>query len=197
MARAEIHQLADLSGKRINGGPEGSGSRSTWDGIQAALGWTQAQAPRIVDMSTDEIGDALCSGSIDAALLVLGHPSPRIRAMLDSCGLHLLAVDGPAIDKLVAARPYFTKGRIPGAQYGLSTDVASFGVVAILLTTANMDSRVVAEFAKSLTTQIDTLKKKHPGAGKSDGSAAGATPGPASSCRRPILRGTRGAKITS
>jgi TRAP transporter TAXI family solute receptor len=162
VARAEIHQLADLSGKRINVGPEGSGSRSTWDGIQAALGWTQAQAPRIVDMSTDEIGDALCSGSIDAALLVLGHPSPRIRAMLDSCGLHLLAVDGPAIDKLVAARPYFTKGRIPGAQYGLSTDVASFGVVAILMTTTNMDSRVVAEFAKSLTAQIDTLKKKHP-----------------------------------
>jgi uncharacterized protein len=61
VARAEIHQLADLSGKRINGGPEGSGSRSSWDGIQAALGWTQAQAPRIVDMSTDEIGDALCS----------------------------------------------------------------------------------------------------------------------------------------
>ena len=129
---------------------------------QDFYGWTQEQAPRIVDMSTDEIGGALCSGSIDAALLVLGHPSPRIRAMLDSCGLHLLAVDGPAIDKLVAARPYFTKGRIPGAQYGLSTDVASFGVVAILMTTTNMDSRVVAEFAKSLTAQIDTLKKKHP-----------------------------------
>jgi uncharacterized protein len=79
--------------------------------------------------------------------------------MLDSCAPHLLAVDGPAIDKLVAARPYFTKGRIPGAQYGLSTDVASFGVVAILMTTASMDSRVVAEFANSLTTQIDTLKK--------------------------------------
>jgi TRAP-type uncharacterized transport system substrate-binding protein len=30
------------------------------------------------------------------------------------------------------------------------------------MTTANMDSRVVAEFAKSLTTQIDTTKKKHP-----------------------------------
>ena len=112
VARPEIRQLADLSSKRINVGPEGSGSRSTWEGIQAALGWTQVQAPRIVDMSTDEIGSALCSGSIDAALLVLGHPSPRIRAMLDGCALNLLAVDGPAIDTLVAAKPYFTKGRI-------------------------------------------------------------------------------------
>jgi TRAP transporter TAXI family solute receptor len=92
VARPEIHQLSDLSGKRINVGPEGSGSRSTWDNIQTALGWTPAQTPRIVDMSIDQIGAALCSGSIDAALLVLGHPSPRIRAMLDACALNLLAV---------------------------------------------------------------------------------------------------------
>jgi uncharacterized protein len=162
VARPEIQQLPDLSGKRINVGPDGSGSRQTWDGIQAALGWTPAQAPRIVEMSTDEIGGALCSGSIDAALLVLGHPSPRIRAMLDACALNLLAVDGSAVDRLVAAKPYFTKGQIPGAQYGLSADVPSFGVTAILMTTASMDSRVVAEFAKSLTGQIDALKKRHP-----------------------------------
>jgi TRAP transporter TAXI family solute receptor len=160
VARPEIHQLADLRGKRINVGPEGSGSRSTWDGIQAALGWTQAQAPKIVDMSTDEVGGALCSGSIDAALLVLGHPSPRIRAMLEGCALNLLAVDGSAVDGLVAARPYFTQGQIAGGQYGLSADVPSFGVTAILMTTASMDSRVVAEFAKSLTSQIDALKKR-------------------------------------
>jgi len=162
VARPEIHQLSDLSGKRINVGPEGSGSRQTWDNIQTALGWTQDQAPRIVDMSTDEIGGALCSGSIDAALLVLGHPSPRIRAMLDACALNLLAVDGSVVDGLVAAKPYFTKGKIPGAQYGLSADVPSFGVTAILMTTASMDSRVVAEFAKSLTSQIDALKNRLP-----------------------------------
>jgi uncharacterized protein len=162
VARPEIHQLSDLSGKRINVGPEGSGSRQTWDGIETALGWTAAQAPRIVDMSTDEIGGALCSGSIDAALLVLGHPSPRIRAMVETCALNLVAVEGPAIDTLVAAKPYFTKGKIAGGQYGSSGDVPSFGVTAILMTTASMDSRVVAEFAKSLTSQIDTLKKRHP-----------------------------------
>jgi uncharacterized protein len=111
---------------------------------------------------TDEVGGALCSGSIDAALLVLGHPSPRIRAMLEGCALNLLAVDGSAVDGLVAARPYFTQGQIAGGQYGLSADVPSFGVTAILMTTASMDSRVVAEFAKSLTSQIDALKKRRP-----------------------------------
>jgi uncharacterized protein len=162
VARPEIHQLADLRGKRINVGPVGSGSRSTWEGIQGTLGWTPAQAPRIVDMPLDAIGSALCSGSIDAALLVLGHPSERIRAMLSGCALNLVAVDGPAIDAFVAARPYFTKGRITGGLYGSSADVPSFGVTAILMTTATMDSRVVSEFAKSLATQIETLKRENP-----------------------------------
>jgi TRAP transporter TAXI family solute receptor len=162
VARPEIHQLADLSGKRINIGPEGSGSRLTWDGIQGSLGWTQAQAPRIVDMPIDAIGSALCSGSIDAVLLVLGHPSERIRAMLGGCALNLVAAEGPAIDAFVAARPYFAKGRIQGALYGLGADVPSFGVTAILMTTASMDSRVVSDFAKSLAAQIDTLRRKHP-----------------------------------
>ena len=162
VARPDFHQLADLSGKRINVGPEGSGSRLTWEGIQGALGWNQDQAPRIVDMPGDAIGHALCSGSIDAALLVLGHPSARILDMLDGCALNLVAVEGPAIDAFVAARPYFTKARIPGALYRLGADVPSFGVTAILMTTANMDSRVVAEFAKSLAARIDALKTKHP-----------------------------------
>jgi uncharacterized protein len=83
--------------------------------------------------------------------------------MLDACALNLLAVDGSAVDGLVAAKPYFTKGKIPGGQYGLSADVPSFGVTTILMTTASMDSRVVAEFAKSLTSQIDALKKRLPG----------------------------------
>jgi uncharacterized protein len=162
IARPEIHQLADLSGKRINVGPEGSGSRLTWDGIQGALGWTPAQAPKIIDMPIDAIGAALCSGSIDAALLVVGHPSGRIGAILGGCALTLLPVEGPAIDAFVAARPYFTKGRISDAHYELSADVPTFGVTALLMTTADMDSRVVAEFARSLTAQIDTLKRKHP-----------------------------------
>ena len=82
--------------------------------------------------------------------------------MLEACALNLVAVEGPAIDTLVVAKPYFTKGRIASGPYGLSADVPSFGVTAILMTTASMDSRVVAEFAKSLTSQIDALKKGPP-----------------------------------
>ena len=119
--------------------------------------------------------------------------------MLDACALNLLAVDGSAVDRLVAAKPYFTKGQIPGAQYGLSADVPSFGVTAILMTAASMDSRVVAEFAKSLTSQIDALKKRHPGARKPEQSSdpAGQTSSSPSSRRGPGQWGAWGGEIAA
>jgi TRAP transporter TAXI family solute receptor len=127
-----------------------------------ALGWNDGQTPRTLDMPVDAIGSALCKGSIDASLLVLGHPSGKIRGLLAGCALHLVPVDGPAIDSLIAAAPCLKKGAIPANAYGLPADVPSFGVSAILMTTADMDSRAVSDFASSLGTEIKALKDKSP-----------------------------------
>ena len=162
VARPGIHKLADLAGKRINVGPEGSGARLTWDAIGEAIGWYDKEAPRVVDMPADAIGSALCSGAVDAALLVVGHPSNRVSALLARCNLSLVAIEGPAIDSLVASAPYWRKGRIRGDLYGAVGDTPSFGVSAVLMTTANMDDRVVAAFAQALVKQIEALKSEHP-----------------------------------
>jgi uncharacterized protein len=162
VARAGIHNLADLAGQRINVGPEGSGTRHTWEAIRQAIGWKDRRAPQIVDMPADAIGSALCSGSIDADLLVVGHPSPNVIALLARCSLNLVAVAGQAIDSLVAGTPYLRKGRIQGGSYGLAGDTPSFGVSAVLMTTANTDVRAVAAFAQELVEQIETLKSEHP-----------------------------------
>jgi uncharacterized protein len=162
VARSGIHKLADLADKRINVGPEGSGARLTWDAIGDAIGWYDTQAPRVVDMPADAIGSALCSGAIDAALLVVGHPSHTVSALLARCGLNLVAIEGPAIDSLVASAPYWRKGMIRGDLYGAVGDTPSFGVSAVLMTTAGMDDRAVAAFAQVLVKQIETLKSEHP-----------------------------------
>src|ERR1700728_1417275 len=65
-----------------------------------------------------------------------------------------------AIDALGAAAPYLKKSPIPANAYGLPSDVPSFGVNAILMTTADMDARAVSDFASSLGTEIKTLQNK-------------------------------------
>jgi uncharacterized protein len=162
VARPEIHDLGDLAGKRVVAGPAGSGSRATWEAIVKAFGWKEGENPQTVDMPADAIANGLCKGSVDASLLVLGHPSGKIRDLLAGCALNLIPVDGPAIDSLVAAAPYLKKGRIPANAYGLPVDVPSFGVNAILMTTADIDPRAVSDFAVSLGTQIKALEDKSP-----------------------------------
>jgi len=41
IARADGHikGLADLAGRRVNVGSKGTGTRATWDAIEAELGW--------------------------------------------------------------------------------------------------------------------------------------------------------------
>ena len=162
VGRAGVRELSDLAGKWINVGPEGSGSRRTWETLQKALGLSDAQAPQIVDMPAEAVGGGICSGAIDASLLVVGHPSARASDLLSRCAVNLVAVDGPAVDSLVAGAPYLKKGQIPGAFYGLTTNTPSFGVSAVLMTRADMDDRTVAAFARALVTQIEVLKSKHP-----------------------------------
>jgi TRAP transporter TAXI family solute receptor len=162
VARGGIREISDLVGKRIYVGPEGSGSRRTWEMLQQTIGWTESQAPQIVDMPADAAGGAMCAGAIDAILLVVGHPSKSVSALMARCAADLVTVDGPAVDSLVAGAPYLKKGRIPGALYGLTAGTPSFGVSAVLTTTAGIDDRIVAAFARALIGQIERLKTQDP-----------------------------------
>ena len=190
VARPGIEDLSDLAGKRVNVGPEGSGTRHTWEGIAAAVGWKNGEAPQIVDMPDDATGPAICAGSLDASLLVVGHPSMKVGALLARCPVNLVAVNGSAIDSLVAASPYFREGTIKGGPYGSTVDTPSFGVSAVLMTTANMDDRVVAAFARALVTQIETLKSKNPSLANLslDDMVSGSLPAPIHSAAMQVYR---------
>ena len=45
IARADAHikDLADLKGRRVNVGSKGTGTRATWDAIEAELGWSNEE----------------------------------------------------------------------------------------------------------------------------------------------------------
>jgi TRAP transporter TAXI family solute receptor len=162
VARAGIHEITDLASKTINVGRPGSGTRLTWDAIRNAVGWKEGQGPRETDLPSDAIGGALCSGTIDANMLVVGHPSSQVSALLARCSGNLVAVNGPAIDALVADAAYLREGRISGPLYGLTADTPSFGVSALLMTSSGMDEKAVVAFAKAIVAEIGALKTKHP-----------------------------------
>ncbi len=161
-AGAAIHGLADLAGKRLNVGTQGSGTRATWDAIEAGLGWTGARRVRAAALRTDAATRALCRGEIDASLLVVGHPSPLVRAQLAACPANLVPFGGAAVELLLESMPYYRRETIPGAPYGLAADVPSVGSRAVLATSSAMDARVVGVFARAVLSQLDDLRSRFP-----------------------------------
>jgi TRAP transporter TAXI family solute receptor len=161
-ADARVKELADLAGRRVNVGSQGSGPRTTWGVIEAELGWGNEQRVRPVELAGDASTSALCNGAIDATLLIIGHPSSLVRSELDACRTNLVAISGPAIDKLVRDHPYYQRGAIPANLYGLTSDVPTFGGRATLVTSTSVDARVVAVIAKALAVHVAELRTAHP-----------------------------------
>ena len=157
-----INTLTDAKGKRLNIGNPGSGTRGTWEVIEEALGWERSDLRLAAEMKSAETGQAVCDGKIDAYFWLVGHPSALTQESLVTCDAHLVNVEGPAIDKLVADNPYYRTASIPAGMYNNESDIMTFGVGATFVSSADVPDEVVYVVVKAVFENFDDFKKLHP-----------------------------------
>jgi uncharacterized protein len=157
-----IENISDVIGKRMNIGNPGSGTRGTWEVLEAALGWERSDLALAAEMKSAETGAAVCDGKIDAYFWLVGHPSALTQESLASCAAHLVNVTGPAIDKLIADNPYYRSATIPAGMYNNEEDITTFGVGATFVTSADVPEEVVYTVVKAVFDNFDQFRKLHP-----------------------------------
>jgi TRAP transporter TAXI family solute receptor len=163
---AGIASFADLKGKRVNVGNPGSGQRATMEALMAAEGWTMADFAATTELPADAQAQPLASGQAQAIVFTVGHPSGAINEATKVAAVHLVPVTGPAVDQLLADRPYYAKAVIPGGLYrGIASDTQTFGVRATLVTTASMPDDAVYAVVKSVMQNLDHVRTLHPALG--------------------------------
>jgi len=165
LARKEagVKTFADFKGKRFNVGNPGSGTRASLEELIAALGWKLSDFALASELKADEHGPALCDGKIDGFFYGVGHPSANIQDPTTTCGAKLVPITGPAVDKLVAERPYYAKATIPGGLYPANPDPAvTYGVLATVVTSAKAPADTVYTMVKAVFDNFDEFKKLHP-----------------------------------
>ncbi|MDX5445366.1 MAG: TAXI family TRAP transporter solute-binding subunit [Zoogloeaceae bacterium] len=165
LARADsgITRFEDLKGKRFNVGNPGSGTRASLDELLAEMKWTTAAFSLAAELRPDEHGAALCDNRIDAFIYGVGHPSANIQDPTTTCGAKLVALGGPAVDKLVAERPYYAKVEIPGGIYNNNPNpTPSYGVLATFVTSSSVSNDVVYNLVKAVFENFEDFKKLHP-----------------------------------
>jgi TRAP transporter TAXI family solute receptor len=157
-----IRTFADLAGKRVNIGNAGSGTRATWEEVSERLGVPTRALGAVSELPAAAAADQLCSGGIDASVLVVGHPSARVESQVRDCGATIVPIDGTVAEGLIATEPYIVSTVIPAVLYGLPEDVATFGGRATLVTRADVPDDIVAVVAKATLANFPVLKEQHP-----------------------------------
>jgi TRAP transporter TAXI family solute receptor len=160
---ANIKSFADLKGKRFNVGNPGSGTRASMEELLGAMGWKMSDFSLASELKADEHGPALCDGKIDGFFYGVGHPSANIQDPTTSCGAKLVSVTGPAVDKLVADKPYYAKATIPGGLYPNNAEPATtYGVLATVVASSKVPADTVYNVVKAVFDNFDEFKKLHP-----------------------------------
>lgn len=161
-ADSDIQSPADLQGKRVSLGPEGSGTL-----VDATL------LLQAYDLSTSNMqishapfGDAahkLAMGELDAFFAIGGVPIPAIADLAQSMPIRLLPVDPNIMEGLTGQFPFFSHQAADLSAYGLLA-LDMLAVQAIWATSANLPDDVAYEITR-LLWQPETgmaLAQAHP-----------------------------------
>lgn len=165
VARADsgIETFEDLTGKRVNVGNPGSGSRGTFEVVLDAMGMSMSDFALSSELRPAEQSAALGDNQVDAISYTVGHPNGSIQEATSTVASRLVSVSGEAIDTLVAENPFYAKAIIPGGMYpGNDQDTETFGVKATFVTSASVPDETVYQVVKAVFDNFDRFKGLHP-----------------------------------
>ncbi len=160
---ANIHNLLDIKGKKINLGNSGSGNETTALTLFKESGLKKSDLKEATSFSATEMPDALKNNNIDGYFYMVGHPTANIKDAANSTDISIISIEDKILNSLVEKYPYFAKSNIQAGTYkGQSSDIATFGVKAVLVTNEKIDENTVYFLVKAILENFDEFKKLHP-----------------------------------
>jgi uncharacterized protein len=158
-----IQSWNDLRGKRFNIGNPGSGQRGTTEVLMELYGWTKKDFAVATELTSTEQSNALCDGKIDAYGYTVGVPNAGVAVATDGCDAYIINLNGPIEKKLVASKPFYAFSKIPAGTYKTTkSDITTFGVMATVVTSADVADDVVYEVTRAVFENLEDFRKLHP-----------------------------------
>lgn len=155
----KIKALEDLAGKKVDLGAEGSGARV----LATLLTEGNKPAAKPVGLRMGEAPAALCAKKVDAAFLMVGHPSAVLLDAVTRCKNKLIPLTGAKVDALLQSNPGLEVATIPEKLYpGARQATPTVGSRAVLVARADVDPAAVGAVVKAARNNLETLRLLHP-----------------------------------
>lgn len=150
---ADIHNVADLKGKRVGVGKVGSGVEASAKKVLQAAGMSYDDLARVSHTGYADSVTSMSNGNLDAAFFTSGIPNSSITGLMQNTDVNFVNVDGDTAAKLLKQYPYYEGYDIPAhkdSKYGLDEGVHTVAIRNMLIVPASMKDAV----AKDLTQRF-------------------------------------------
>ncbi len=160
---SKIKDWKSMKGKKVNIGNPGSGQRATFEVLMEANGVDKSYFGSSSELTSSEQSGALCDKKIDAYGYTVGVPNSGVAQAADGCGAKIIDLNTDGVKKLVADNPFYAFATIPKGTYKTSKkDVTTFGVMASVLTSADVPDDLVYAVTKAVFENLEFFQKQHP-----------------------------------
>ena len=146
-ADAPMTSLANLKGRRVAVGPQGSCSRTTALRVLQAHGLGPGDIT-VLDLPLSEALVGITRNQVDAAIQVIGVPADSIREAFPAVPLRLLPLADAAIASLTDAKSGLFAHTIASGTYGQAQPVSTVATAALLLVGTDVSETEVASLTR-------------------------------------------------
>ena len=155
--KAKVKDFKGLKGKIVNIGNPGSGQRGTMEVLMEAKGVDTSFFKSTQELTSSKQVEALCNGAIDAYGYSVGFPNGAMEeAAVCAAKAAPINLTGPEVQKLIDDNGFYAKAVIPKGTYtGQKKDVTTFGVMATVVTSADVSEEMVYTVVKAVFENLE------------------------------------------
>ena len=156
-----IKTVADLKGKKVSVGAQGSGTYFNAVDCLSVYGLDINKDIEPVYQSFGDSTESLKDNKIDAAFVVAGAPTTSIVDLSTAKQAYIVSLDDEHIEKLISISPYYSKHIIPASAYGTPEDATTVAVAAMVLVRDDVDESVVYDFISTIFNNKADVASSH------------------------------------
>lgn len=156
-ANSGISSFDDLAGKSISVGAPGSGTYINAEQLLEIHGMTMEDIDA-QNLDFGESQESLQAGQIDAAFITAGTPTGAVESLGATADVVIVPVDKAKADELIEKYPYYAHDTVPSGIYGLTEEVPTVSVLAMLVVQNELSEDLVYNITKSIYENTDQIQ---------------------------------------
>ena len=153
IAGSGITSFEDLAGKSVSVGAPGSGTYINAEQLLEIHGMTMDDIDAF-----GESQESLQSGQIDAAFITAGTPTAAVESLNATADVQIVPVAQDKADELIEKYPYYAHDTVPEGVYGLTEDVPTVSVLAMLVVQNDLSDDLVYDITKAIYENTDQIQ---------------------------------------